>query len=440
MNLNILKTLYTKSPLILKRVYSCIPLSFRVPRIYKIWRKYLKETPSSNTIENINKTLEVAKNIPAYQFPSYNVKTLDEFEQIPIYNKEEIQKNINDFISKRPNSMFYVSTSGSTGRQAKFFQSSNVWWKELAYFHDFLSVMGYDPANHYKASFRGGDFAKLNVMKNIFWVANPIYKEIHFSPFHINVSTIKYYVQKLNKTKPAFFHTYPSSLLNLIRCMKVSNLKLSYQLQGVVLISEGFTEKDEKEIRDFFQCEVKSFYGLSERVVFAYSMKDCSSYKIDERYGYFELIDGNGIVIKENGKRGEIVGTSFDNYAMPLIRYKTGDFTKYIDYKNRIIERIEGKWDRSYFIGYNEEMIYLSALNFHDNVFDKVSNFQYYQEKKGVVQILLVPKQDFKDTDKITIIERHQERVGNLIEFTIKIIDQPILSKSGKVNKLILNY
>ena len=34
---------------------------------------------------------------------------------------------------------------------------------------------------------------------------------------------------------------------------------------------------------------------------------------------------------------GEIVGTSFDNFAMPLIRYRTNDFTSYLNVDNSLI-------------------------------------------------------------------------------------------------------
>ena len=52
------------------------------------------------------------------------------------------------------------------------------------------------------------------------------------------------------------------------------------------------------------------------------------------------MVDLEGNVIEENNKVGEIVATSYDNYAMPLIRYKTGDFTSYSNYQNKtLLER-----------------------------------------------------------------------------------------------------
>ena len=91
-------------------------------------------------------------------------------------------------------------------------------------------------------------------------------------------------------------------------------------------------------ISDFFQCNVASFYAHSERLVHARSLRSgsgISRYQIDRRYGLFELLDNDQKIIESDGIKGESIGTSFDNYAMPLIRYKTGDFTEYIEIFNQ---------------------------------------------------------------------------------------------------------
>ena len=57
---------------------------------------------------------------------------------------------------------------------------------------------------------------------------------------------------------------------------------------------------------------------------------ECSEcYHVEPLYGYCELIDKNGEVIREEGKTGEIVATGFCNTGMPLIRYKTGDLAEW---------------------------------------------------------------------------------------------------------------
>ena len=42
-------------------------------------------------------------------------------------------------------------------------------------------------------------------------------------------------------------------------------------------------------------------------------------------YGHLELVDADERPIRRPGVAGHIVGTSFDNQAMPFVRYRTGE-------------------------------------------------------------------------------------------------------------------
>ena len=54
--------------------------------------------------------------------------------------------------------------------------------------------------------------------------------------------------------------------------------------------------------------EFLTFYGHSEKLILAWYCKYCKCSHVESSYGYFELIDEKGNVIK-GGEIGEIVGT-----------------------------------------------------------------------------------------------------------------------------------
>jgi len=55
-------------------------------------------------------------------------------------------------------------------------------------------------------------------------------------------------------------------------------------------------------------------------------------YKVNRSSVIMEIIDSNGTVIKENGKRGLVVGTNLIMRLQPKIRYPVGDSAEWVDY------------------------------------------------------------------------------------------------------------
>jgi len=446
-NLNTLKNIYESSPNWLKRIYSFIPYDFRNGIEYRKWKNFLYQEicEEEYQILKLKETLQYAYDNTIYYRKLFDeldcsVKDINEMKDLkllPFIDKNIVRENFYDIMSINfsKKNFFYVTTGGSTGEPMKFYQSNNIWKKELAFINYYFSRFGYDTSN-LKASFRGGDFNELE--ENKFWKYNPINNEIHFSPFHINKKNIPYYVKQLNKKKPLFFHSYPSAILSLIENMQELSLSIEYDLNTIFLISENINPDEINIIADFFNCNVSSFYGHAERLILALSEdRFIPNYKIQKRYGAFELIDNNKNVIIENDVVGEVVGTSFDNFAMPLIRYKTNDFTSYSNIDNSLINLIEGRWNKEYLYGKDNTQITLTALNMHSNILNNIINFQFYQEKIGFVEVLIVPKETYSNKDKNLILNALNAKAKHAIVFSIKVISQPVLTKTGKILKLI---
>lgn len=445
LNLNTLKNIYDNSPLWIKGIYGKLPNKYKFGKYYIKYNDLLKENSideETYQLLKIRETIEIAsKSVPFYKklgVKINDINALKDVSELPLITKELIKENFNDFVNQDypKRKTFYVTTGGSSGEPMKFIQSSNVWKKELAFLHDFYEGFNLK-SNIIKASFRGGEFTETD--KNIFWKYNPIHNELHFSPFHLNNKSVQYYVNVLNKFKIQAFHGYPSSILNLIEFMRERNLKLNYSPKVIFLISENFTLGEIKKMKAFFKCDVTSFYGHSERLIFAALDKqnDSFSYNVKRKYGYMELQNSNNNVIVENNIIGELVGTSFDNYAMPLIRYCTNDYTQYDDFNNKIIGEIKGRWDKEYFVGKSGEKITTTALNMHSDIFSNVSSFQFCQKKKGELQIYVVPNKLFTREDELKIIEAFNNKTQNILETIVFRIETPILTPRGKMPKII---
>lgn len=440
MNLNQLKTLYTRSPLWIKKLYATIPYEIRNGKEYRDWKKFLTTEIDEEAYQllKLKETLDYAYNHTVYykkvfdelNFSIEDFKQLSDIQYFPLIDKETVRENYDDMRVKSypKNKSFYVTTGGSSGEPMKFLQSKNVWAKELAFVNHYFEAHNFK-LGELKASFRGGDFHKLN--KHEFWNINPINHEIHFSPFHINAHTIKAYVKILNQKQIKIIHAYPSTILSLMEQMKANQLSLNYQPTSIFLISENINQKEIEAIANYFSAEVSSFFGHSERIVFApLNPHTHQSYRPMKRYGHTELV-------ADNEGNMEIVGSNFDNYAMPLIRYKTGDFSDYIDEHQEEISLIKGRWDKAYLEGKDGLKLTLTALNMHSDIFKNVIHFQFLQKETAKVELLIVPNNDYHQEDEKNILNALYQKGGHALDFSIKIMTAPILSKRGKLQKLI---
>lgn len=443
LTLNQLKKVYTNSPLWLKNIYASIPYSIRNGSEYRKWNKFLKTEVNEEEYEllKFKETIFYAYNNTKFykqvldnlRADPEEINTYKDIEKLPIIDKEIVRNNFNDFLAVNyPNKKtFFVTTGGTSGTPMKYFQSKNIYAKELAFINSFF-LKNSMHVGIKKASFRGIDF--VNLSKKQFWLDNPVNNEIVFSAAHINEKTIEIYVNKLNELKIKYLYGFPSSMLFLLYNMKKKNIFLDYPLKGIYLISESFSQNDVDAIQNYFKCTVASYYGHSERLIFAISSQSKPfNYKVDRRYGLFELIDKNKIVITNNNNHGEIVGTSFDNYAMPLIRYKTGDFTEYVDYSNRIISLIQSPRNQEYVDCKDGSKIAFSSL-IRVSEMDRLNilKYQLIQESPGNCVLLIIPGVNFH-SDNIQVLRKSfDNRVRLILNYDIKIVDQLRTTKRGK--------
>ncbi|MGE5401183.1 MAG: hypothetical protein ACM3S2_12325 [Ignavibacteriales bacterium] len=447
--MNFLKNLYNNSPLWLKNIYSSIPYEIRNGKEYRIWSNFLKQNLNHEEYEllKIKETLAYSyKNVPYYTrtfnelgMVPEDVNDKKDLSLLPLIDKSIIRENFEELQAGKVlwSKRFYVTTGGTSGFQHKFYQSNNVWKKELAFIINYLKSFGYDQKN-IRASFRGGEFS--NLPDRIYWKMSPINNEVSFSPFHINSNTVRLYVEKLNEIRPQFINGYPSALLLLIRNIQAQNLRLAYQPKVVLLTSENFTIQQTDEIRNFFNCTITTFYGHSERLIFAPAEADLNIFSVDRRYGCFELVDDQGKAIRVNNAPGEIVGTGFDNYAMPLIRYRTDDLTSFVDYSCLRVTQIKGRWNQEFLDGRDLLKVSVTGLNMHSDIFQNILAMQFYQPRAGEAVLIIVTKDTFTESDARKILQAFNKKAGHAIKFSLERRESLIQTERGKAKLIIKDY
>ena len=330
------------------------------------------------------------KNIPWYSklFREYGVNVnssspLEELKKLPILSKDQVKANHSDFcVSRVSKGSMKFSTSGTTGEPLTVYTSFNQWiieqgviwrqWKLAGYnFRDRIAIFrSYSPV-------KGGTLIKVDRLRN--WT--------YFSVFDMNDEAIANYVTYLQKWKPKFLRGYPSAL-NL-----VAEHALRYgwslpSLKGAFSASEVVPETLRKNLHDAFGIELFDHYGQAEITCMFHECAEHSGMHINWEYGFVELLP--------TSEKGifKIIATNLHNFAMPLIRYDTGDLAVgdwescNCTWSAPKIKSIRGRQDE-YLYMFDKSRTSSVNLYTYFAKLEEIQQFQLIQEKYGELTVLL---------------------------------------------------
>jgi hypothetical protein len=164
-----------------------------------------------------------------------------------------------------------------------------------------------------------------------------------------------------------------------------------------------------------------------------------SNYHVWPTYGLFELLDDHSRPVTTPGQRGEIVGTGFINTVVPFIRYRTGDHATYVaDHcgdcgrAHPIITDIRGHRTQETLVAGDGSLIPWAALNMHDDTFDRVVRFQFYQDTPGHAVLRLIPAPDFTEDDRRRILTNLSRKIDQRLQLTVHCTEAIPLAARAK--------
>jgi len=404
---------------------------------YMLYKSFLEKNKLFLKKDTVVSLINYAvKYVPFYE-KYKKIQLVDEIEKMDFINKDIVAENFNKLQSLNIKKTNYdlVTTGGTTGKPLRMLLPKSRYIIEYATLHWIWGRIGYN--YHTRAVITNHKLKSQQIYK-----VNPLKKEYIFDGFRNS----DYYYQEIyniiKRKKIKFIHAYPSNAYSFAKFML--NHKLDYSfIKGIISSSENVLEHQKKLIEQTMGIDFLTFYGHSEKLVLAWYCKYCKCSHVENSYGYFELIDRNGQVIKEIGKVGEIVGTTLNNRGFPLIRYRTDDFAELVGYRCEhekrdvlSIKNIRGRWTGSYIYDNKGLKTTPTALNFHDDLYLYIDGIQYVQEKKGNLIVLIIKGELFSKSIELRLKNHFQKKMPN-INFKIKYVRNLIKQKNGKFLDLI---
>lgn len=442
----------------LKYIYGTIALSTRYGKAFRDTYKFLQESQwwsreklEDYQMQQLSKLLHHAyKNVPYYRkifnekgLKPTDIKNFDELRKLPYLTKDIVLEHLPDLIARNyPESKLeYVTTSGSTGIPFWFYWEKGITRaKERAFIFTQWNRVGFKIGDRCIV-LRGNVIQSSS--KREFWEYDPINKNLILSSWHMKDETFPKFIEKIREYKPDFIQSYPSVITVLARFMRENNFESFPTVKAILCASENLYFWQRELLEKVFQCRVYSFYGLTELVTLAGECEKSTDYHIFNEYGVTELIKPDGTPANNEGEIGEIVGTGFNNYAMPFIRYKTGDLAVCsckecsCGRHYRLIKYVEGRL-QEYIVARDDHLISLQDMQIL-KIFDNIKQFQFYQDKKGEVVFNVIRKDTYAQKDTKCIREELEKRLGNDMKIEIQFVDHIPRTKSGKYRFLIQN-
>jgi len=362
-----------------------------------ILRHYSSYDATADLLVIVNNAIE---NIPYYRRQcKTRVKALCEFESnIHFIDKEIIMGQWDDFVipGLKKKDIVIGTTGGTSGKSLKLMLPKDRYVFELSTMYSMWKNVGW--TGQIRAVIRNDHLKSDQTFR-----VNFLKKEIIFDGFK---TTPDYYFEIyriLRKFNVGYIHAYPSSAYQFAAFLEREKLDVSF-IKAFLCGSEALLPEQKELIKKRLGINLYHWYGHSEKLVLGGYCANSDLIHIEPTYGYFELIDVDGKVITEIGKRGEIVGTTLHNPYMPLIRYRTGDYAEYAgDYCEAckrhlpLIKNINGRWDINRIFLNDGTYVSITALNLHDELYSFIEGLQYVQKEKGKLEILIIRGQGYND-------------------------------------------
>ncbi len=210
-----------------------------------------------------------------------------------------------------------IRTSGSAGTPLRLVQTLGAVIREEGFIQRQLDWIGWRPGQR-RAWIRGDIVCPEHPGDGRYWCHDWCGQILLMSSFHLSEATIGAYIDALEQYDPVVLHAYPSSVAALAAWLDAHGRRYGGRaLRGVLTSSETLETAVRAQVERAFGVRMFDWYGQAERVV-AIGTCEAGSYHVLTDYGGVELLEG------EDGAC-ELVGTTLNNPAMPLVRYRTGD-------------------------------------------------------------------------------------------------------------------
>jgi phenylacetate-CoA ligase len=372
------------------------------------------------------------------RFKKFNALT-----DFPVVNKNTIRINLNDFLSEKytAEKLNKSVSSGSTGAPFIVFQDMNKRARHHAENIYISDIIRYHLCMRLYCLKVRNDLNLMSPLKK--WMWNIVMMDSYdLSDKKMHELINQLLADKSSKSILAF----ASTLDILSRFIEKSEVQfLPEKVNSVISIGETLPDVAKQILEKSLSCPVICRYSNRENGFLAQQcMEDNNEYHLNLASFHFEMLDPELDKPAKPGEPGRIVVTDLFNYAMPLIRYDTGDMavlseTSSCGKPGPVFTRIEGR--RSDYI-YNTSGSMLSPffiITLMGKYAEHIKQFQFIQNEREKY-VMKINSNGLQPKTAAAMIEDIKTFVGPGAGIEIEYVDNIPVLDSGKRKMIINNF
>ncbi len=290
----------------------------------------------SYTARKLEETVRYAYENSSFYREKYAGCDLEDFENLPFATPDELREKAMDFLCVKPGEISRIvtlDTGGSTGRPKRIYFTEEDQQLTVDFFENGMQLMA-DSSDRVLILMPAkvpGSIGKLLAegLEN-FGAKAVCYGLPEMSPLKSdkkNAAETRCLLEIIEKENITGVVALPTHMAMLAKY----NGGAKDSFRWALLSAEYVSQDDVELIKNSFGCEVYEHYGMTEMGLGCAVSCGCSEgYHVREADLYIEIIDPETGDVIPDGQTGEIVFTTLTREGMPFIRYRTGDFSRWI--------------------------------------------------------------------------------------------------------------
>jgi phenylacetate-CoA ligase len=358
--------------------------------------------------------------------------------KFPIIDRRDLVERPSDHYPKgqAPRPWTIVGrTSGTSGTPLQIFRSlPSVLWENAAVERHFR-WSGYRPGLR-RASLRGDLVVPIDRNAPPYWFLNRYNNQLILSSRHLREGCVDDIIGMLSRFEPFMLEAYPSTAYEL--ALRLEQRGASLRIPYVFTGSEPLYPHQRELIETRLTTHVMDHYGMAERIAYVTECEQ-GSLHVNTDYSYVEIVDEDG---NPTSGEGYVVGTTFNNAVMPLVRYRMSDRTRWrreacsCGRTYPLIEPVTGKYEDTLF-GSRGQPISPSVVTFAFKSLRGIKYSQVAQTDAGTWEIRVVPEMTFNESERNRLIENVRHLVDPGIHVVVREVAEIARTSAHKYRWIV---